>query len=112
MTTPANRCSGTGRLGEQLSLLEQAPFSPQLPKPATLAAKLLSRLLDGEELTHRKFEDATRSWRCAAYVLELRELGWPIETVELPAPSAECPSRHIALYRLPEWVRQELREAA
>ena len=112
MTTPANRGNGTGRQGEQLSLLEQAPFSAQMPKPATLAAKLLSRLLSGESITHQGFERGTNSWRCAAYIHELRELGWPIETIEIGAPSAECPGRCIALYRMPAWVLDELAEAA
>lgn len=112
MRAPENRWSGIGRGVEQLSFLEQAPLSAQMPKHATLADKLLHRLLAGERLTHRNFEDVTNSWRLAAYVHDLRELGWPIEAVELPAPSRECPSRTIALYYLPDWVRESIQEVA
>ena len=112
MTTPANRCSGGGRLGEQLSFLEQAPLSAQMPKPATLADKLLSRLLTGERLTHHAFDRSTNSWRLAAYVHELRQLGWPVETEDLRVPSAESPSRTIARYSMPAWVIAGLREVA
>lgn len=104
MTTPANRCSGHGRRGEQLCLLDEAPFSARLPKPATLAAKLLTRLLAGERITHRTFDRDTQSWRLAAYVFDLRELGWPVETVEIPAPSPDHPGRCIAEYHLPHWA--------
>ncbi len=34
-------------------------------------------------------------------VFQLRMLGWPIDTIEIPAPSIEHPGRTIALYKLP-----------
>jgi hypothetical protein len=34
-------------------------------------------------------------------VFQLRALGWPIETIEVPSPTVEHPGRTIALYKLP-----------
>jgi hypothetical protein len=49
------------------------------------------------------------SWRLAAVVFQLRVLGWPIETVEIPSPSEEHAGRTIALYRLaPKFVAEAL----
>ena len=107
-----DRCSGIGRRGEQLSFLEQPPFSPEFPKPATLADRLLHRLLAGECLNHQAFENGTNSWRLAAYVHDLRGLGWPVKSTEIPASSSTCPSRTIALYYLPDWVRSVVGEVA
>jgi hypothetical protein len=109
MNAPAqNRGDGGGRM-VQLSMLPEPEFSPLMPPSATLADKLLRRLLDGESLTHRDFEDVTSSWRLAAYVHDLRELGWPVDTQEIAAPSPECPSRVIARYSLPDWVQATVR---
>ena len=41
------------------------------------------------------------SWRLAAVVFQLRALGWPLDTIEVPSPSDEHPGRTIALYKLP-----------
>lgn len=110
MTAPAHgRGDGGGRIGKQLSFLPEPEFSPQAPPPATLASKLLRRFLSGESLTHRDFEDVTASWRLAAYVHDLRERGWPVETEEIPAPSSECAGRVIARYSMPEWVQETVR---
>ena len=109
MNAPAgSRGDGSGRIGKQLSFLPEPEFSAQTPPPATLAAILLRRLLAGEALTHPDFED-TGSWRLGAHIYVLRELGWPVETEELSAPSPSCPTRTIARYRMPGWVNQVLR---
>ena len=106
MTAPAHsRGDGGGRIGKQLSFLPEPEFCPQAPPHATLADRLLQRLLTGETLTHPDFEGVTGSWRLGAYVHALRELGWPVETVEVSSPSAQCSDRIIARYVMPGWVR-------
>jgi hypothetical protein len=86
--------------GEQLSLLPPAPFSPTWPPRGTLADKALGMFMDGAMLDHPDFESRTQSWRLGAVVFTLRALGWPIETIEIPSPTDQCPDRVIALYRL------------
>jgi hypothetical protein len=34
-------------------------------------------------------------------VFQLRALGWPIDTIEVPSPTEEHQGRTIALYKLP-----------
>lgn len=89
-----------GALGEQLSFIDPAPFSPTLPSRATLADKLLDRLLAGESLTHPAWQKVTHSWRLAASVQVLRNCGWPVETLPIAAPTPQYPDRTIARYRL------------
>jgi hypothetical protein len=87
--------------GEQMSLLP-AEFEvvPALPRPGTLAARLLKRLARGERLTHPDFETVTGSWRLSAVVFELALLGWQVESVRINAPTADRPDRPIARYWL------------
>lgn len=89
--------SGTG---EQLSFLPSPPFCPQWPTRGTLADKALGLFMDGQVFDHPDFEGRTQSWRLGAVVFTLRTLGWPIETIEIPSPTDDCPDRVIALYRL------------
>lgn len=86
--------------GEQLSFLEPPPFAPQWPTRGTLADKALGMLMDGRHIDHPEFEDSTQSWRLGAVIFTLRTLGWPVETIEIPSPTKDCPDRTIALYRL------------
>ena len=86
--------------GEQLSFLPPPPFSPSWPPRGTLADKALGMFMDGAMLDHTDFENSTQSWRLGAVVFTLRTLGWPIETIEVPSPTDQCPDRVIALYRL------------
>ena len=92
----------------QSELFERPAFSPVWPKQATHAWRALNLLLSGFEITHPDFQAKTRSWRLGAYVKVLRELGWPIETREIPSPTPECAGRFIARYVLPQWVRDEI----
>jgi hypothetical protein len=85
---------------EQLSFLEPAPFCPQWPTRGTLADRALGMFMDGKMFDHPDFEGCTQSWRLGAVVFTLRTLGWPIETIEIPSPTEDCPDRVIALYRL------------
>ena len=103
MKTPARlrRKAGAGDAGEQLTLLPEPPFSPAWPEPATLASRCLEIFMRGASLTHPQFEAISFSWRLAAIVCTLRDLGWPIQSEEISAPTSECPDRVIARYRLP-----------
>jgi hypothetical protein len=86
--------------GEQLSFLPPPPFSPSWPTRNTLADRALGMFMNGDMLDHPDFESSTQSWRLGAVVFTLRALGWPIETIEIPSPTDQCPDRVIALYRL------------
>ncbi len=90
-----------GALGEQLTLIDPPPFSPAWPTRNTLADRALKLFLDGRVFDHPDFLEGAGSWRLAAVVFQLRALGWPIETIEVPSPSVEHPGRTIALYKLP-----------
>jgi hypothetical protein len=79
---------------------EPTRFSPSFPTPATLADKLLDRLLSGESFTSPAWQEVTHSWRLAASVHVLRDCGWPVETLPIAAPTAQAPDRTIARYRL------------
>lgn len=90
---------------EQTSFLPPPPFAPTWPQPQTLAARALEIFLRGEALTHPQFEAVSFSWRLSAVVAVLRELGWPIEAADIPAPTYENPHRAIARYHLPQkWI--------
>jgi hypothetical protein len=90
-----------GALGEQLTLIDPPPFCPSWPKRNTLADRALKLFLDGRVFDHPDFIEGSGSWRLAAFVFELRALGWPVETIEVPSPSEEHPGRTVALYKLP-----------
>lgn len=90
-----------GANGEQLSFLPPAPFCPTWPTRGTLADKALGMFMNGQMLDHPEFLSVTQSWRLGAVVFTLRALGWPVETIEIPSPTEDCPDRVIALYRLP-----------
>lgn len=85
---------------EQLTLFALPPMCPTWPQRGTLAERALALLLEGRNLDHPTFEAETGSWRLAAVVFELRELGWPVQTTEKLLPTPNCPTRHIATYCL------------
>lgn len=89
---------------QQLSFIEPPPFAPQWPTPGSLSDLALSHLLAGEALDHPAFEARTASWRLAAYIGELRALGWPVESASKAAPTADKPDRIIARYALPPGI--------
>jgi hypothetical protein len=98
-----------GALGEQLTFIEPPPFCPVWPKRNGLADRALKMFLDGRVFDHPDFIEGCGSWRLAAVVFQLRALGWPIDTIEIPAPSEQHPGRTIALYKLPaKYVAQAL----
>lgn len=105
MTVPKGKAPAPtktqGANGEQLSFLPPPPFCPTWPTKNTLADRALGMLMDGKHIDHPDFENSTQSWRLGAVIFTLRTLGWPIETIEIPSPTEQCPDRVIALYHLP-----------
>ena len=90
---------GHGALvGEQLTFLDPPEFSPGLPTRATLADLLLTHLLNGESYTHPEWEELTMSWRLAATVQDLKDLGWPVLSLPVMAPTQRKPDREISRY--------------
>ncbi len=102
MKTPERRQATSGVVGQQQTLFDPPKLSASGPKPATLADKAFWLLLTGDSITSPDFQSRTYSWRLAAYVRELKRLGWPIESVGVPF--ATNPSRTIAMYWLPQCV--------
>jgi hypothetical protein len=92
---------GHGASGEQLTFLDPPAFCPSWPTRDTLADRALKMFLDGKVFDHPDFLDACGSWRLAAVLFQLPTLGWPIDTIEISAPSIEHPGRTIALCKLP-----------
>jgi hypothetical protein len=90
-----------GAYGEQISFLPPPPFCPTWPKKNTLADRALGLLIDGRMTDTPDFQKVTASWRLADVVCDLRDLGWPIESIDIPAPTKDRQNRFIALYRLP-----------
>ncbi len=104
MNKAPTHANASGAYGEQLSFLPTPALSVKWPKETTVAGLVLSELLEGSFLDHQDLIDGVSSWRLAAYINQLRNDGWPVETIERPAPSEGCPSRCIALYALPPAV--------
>ena len=89
-----------GAEGEQLSFLPPPPFCPGWPRPGTNAEAALDLLMQGHMLDHLDFIEARGCWRLAAHISLLKEMGWPIERIDVPSPTTLSPNRMIALYRL------------
>ncbi len=83
----------------QLSLIPEPESAPTLPGPG-LAQVALRMLMTGQSMTTPDFQAVTGSWRLAAYVRELRALGWPVLSHEVSRPIPENPNRHVATYWL------------
>lgn len=96
----------------QYSFLPEPEFSPIWPTQNTLPARCLSMLLASHTFTHPEFEQLTGSWRLSAVVFTLIELGWPVESWDIAAPTPETPSRTISRYFLsPETIQKVFGEA-
>jgi hypothetical protein len=94
----------------QFELLPPPAFAPAWPAHDTLPAEALKRLLTGERLTQPAF--GTSRWRLAAYIMELKYLGWPVKAAPVHFPGR---SRPIAQYWLDNkaiMAASELRGAA
>ena len=111
MNAPAgSRGDGGGRDGNgQGELFEPPTFSPTYPKHTTLKGKALAILMSGRTLTHAEFQTLSKSWRLSEPIRALRhDHGWPVQTIEFPAPTPARPDRVIAKYQMPTWVVDEL----
>lgn len=95
---------------EQTSFLPAPPFAPTWPQAGTLAARALDIFLRGESLTHPQFEAVSFSWRLSHVVYALKDLGWPVQADDIPAPTFENPRRVIARYSLPDDVIKQALE--
>lgn len=84
---------------QQLSFLPPAPLSPVRPS-SRLAVAALDALLSGQAIDHPHFEVETGSWRLAAVVRELRRLGWPVLSDDVPGILADGRLRYVARYHL------------
>ena len=90
-----------GASGEQLSFLDPLLFCPIWPKQRTLLHQALTMFLDGRVFDHPDFMGAFGSWRLSDVVFRLQRLGWPIEPIDIPSPTADRPGRTIAVYKMP-----------
>ena len=99
-----------GAYGEQISFLPTAEFSPKWPKHTTFAGIVLGELLRGSFLDHQDLISGVSSSRLAACINKLKNNGWPIQSMQKPAPSEQCPTRCIALYALPPAVIAKVQE--
>ena len=53
------------------------------PRTNSLTGRALKRLIDGDRITHRDFQNQTASYRLSSYIEQLRHRhGWDIETSE------------------------------
>jgi hypothetical protein len=86
---------------EQLSFLPPPPFNPQWPTPNTRDALALELFLDSQRIDAEDFYAVSGSMRLADSVFQLKGKGWPIESVDVPAPTEACPHRTISIYFLP-----------
>ena len=98
MKNPASDQASTGF--EQMSFLPVPEFNPTYPQPTPLPARCLALMLNGQRFTHPAFEVITGSWRLSAVIFTLKGLGWPVESIDLPAPTKECEARTISRYFL------------
>ena len=58
------------------------------PKVGSLQSRALRRLLPpGRMLSHRSFDNETRTYRLSGYIDNLREKGWPIINHDETAPT-------------------------
>jgi hypothetical protein len=64
------------------------------PRVGTLQSRSLSRLLNGQTLTHRSFDSASRSYRLSSYVESLRDKGWPIVNHDERAKTLDVTGRY------------------
>ena len=97
-----------GAFKEQIPLIPEIAFSPIWPSHTTIAGRVLAEFLRGEWLDHEDVITGCRSWRLAAYVKELKDKGWPVQSFEKPQPWPTCHSRAIAVYGLPPAIIEQV----
>ena len=82
MIRPQHARDDTGAYREQLTLLPEPPFYATLPAIDTLAMDALRDLVNKPALMQRDWltNGKRKSWRLAAVIHGLKDLGWSIET--------------------------------
>jgi hypothetical protein len=82
--------------------IEAAPLRLPLtmPSPGTLAYQLLWLLLAGERIEPLAWLARTGSWRLAADVQRLKDLGWPVQSLPIPSASHRNRGRKPSRYFL------------
>lgn len=100
--TPSYACRqrDAKAIGEQLTFLSPASFSPIWPQENKLASVALRLFMAGEKVDTPDFQKLTHSWRLSSVVLTLRKLGWLIETIEKRCTTDGLPHRFIGVYFL------------
>ena len=71
------------------------------PDPESVKGRVLADLLAGDSLTHMDVWERHGSSRAAHHVLMLRKAGFPVETLEIEAPTSDGRRARIARYSLP-----------
>ena len=84
--------------------------NPTYPMLNTMPANFLHAMRTGTMHLHPEFLQETGNWKMAAAAEELRELGWEVAMVVLPAPTLDNPNRYVAFYYL-EGAEHTLRAA-
>jgi len=56
--------------------------APKFPRTNSLPGRALARLLKGQCLTHRSFQNATSSYRLAHFIFVLHGYNWAIQSIE------------------------------
>lgn len=74
---------------EQLSFLPPPEIFASLPPKGTHHCAAFDRMLTGERLTQPSF--GLSRWRLAAYIMELKYLGWPIKRADVSCPGHNRP---------------------
>jgi len=96
--------TGASEQGDYTTQQELFPvvFNPKWPRPHTMPAEALRRMLEGERLTQPSF--GFQGWRLAAYIKSLEYLGWVIRRTDVTAPDGFKTQKPIRLYWLPTEV--------
>jgi hypothetical protein len=71
--------------------------TPKFPRTNSLPGRALARLLKGERLTHRIFQNATSSYRLSHFIYVLHEYAWPVGSIE-KAGKTNDPTGRKAIY--------------
>lgn len=109
--TPKNGKPSAQDSRKDIAPEEQTEVILSLPKRGTVLDALLDHLLTGASLTQPEWLLIDGSWRLAASVEELKkDHGWPVDSIDIPAPTKRRPTRKIARYRLQQWAIQKGRE--
>lgn len=96
--------TGASEQGDYTTQQELFPvaFNPKWPRPNSMPAEALRRMLEGERLTQPSF--GFHGWRLSAYIKSLEYLGWIIRRSDVTAPAGCKTQKPIRLY----WLSSEV----